>query len=102
VFDTVFTGIQEKSVQTGLTDGLIYLETFSMTWGLTNLAKIAVRRPRSIAYVDAQKNAGNPSYSNSDTDSSLSFFSGHTAFVSAAVATATYLSFVRHPHTYQP
>lgn len=102
VFDTVFTGIQEKSVQTGLTDGLIYLETFSMTWGLTNLAKIAVRRPRPIAYVDAQKNAGNPSYSNSDTDSSLSFFSGHTAFVSAAVATATYLSFVRHPHTYQP
>ena len=102
VFDTVFTGVEQKSVQTGLTDGLIYLETFSMTWGLTNLAKIAVRRPRPIAYVDAAAHKNDPTYSNSDTDSALSFFSGHTAFVSASVATATYLSFVRHPHTLRP
>ena len=102
VFDTVFTGVEQKSVQSGLSDGLMYLETFSMTWGLTNLAKIAVRRPRPIAYVDAQKNASNPNYSNSDTDSALSFFSGHASFVSASVATATYLSFVRHPHSFRP
>ena len=28
--------------------------------------------------------------------------SSHTSFVSASVATATYLSFVRHPHSFRP
>lgn len=102
IFDTVFTGIHDQSVQAGLTDGLIYLETFSMTWGLTNLAKIAVRRPRPIAYTEREQHANDPNWSNSDTDSSLSFFSGHASFVSAAVATATYLAFARAPHTWRP
>ena len=102
VLDTAYTGIKGASLQAGLTDALIYLETFATTWGLTNLAKIAVRRPRPIAYIDRANHANDPSYSNADLDSSLSFFSGHASFVSAAVSTATYLAFVRSPHSLRP
>lgn len=99
LFDTVYTGAKAHSVQAGLTDLLLYAETFTMTQAITNLAKIAVRRPRPRAYIER---ANDPNFSNADTDSSLSFFSGHTSFVAAMASTATYLAFVRAPGTWRP
>ncbi|MEP7125382.1 MAG: phosphatase PAP2 family protein, partial [Byssovorax sp.] len=43
-----------------------------------------------------------PNYSNADSDSSLSFFSGHAATVGAAAGVATYLAFTRSPNGIRP
>lgn len=102
VVDPVITGFREKSVQSGFVDAVIYGEAIAITWGATNLAKLAVRRPRPQAYIDAEAHKGDPTYSNSDTDSSLSFFSGHASMTAAVSATATYLAFVRSSHTARP
>ena len=88
-----------------LADGLLYAESLSMTWAFTGLTKIAVRRPRPRAYkeqerLDAEFGAGSPDIT--ETDSSLSFFSGHAAAVASVSATATYLAFVRSPRTARP
>jgi len=93
--DPILSGVREKSVQTALVDAIIYAEAISFTWGVTNLAKMAVRRPRPQAYIDAEANRGNPNYSNADTDSSLSFFSGHSSITASIAATASYLAFAR-------
>lgn len=100
--DTVYTGAREHSVQAGLTDIFLYAETFTMTQAITNLAKIAVRRPRPRAYIEREAHLNDPNYSNAETDSALSFFSGHTSFVGAIASTATYLAFVRAPGTLRP
>ena len=100
--DPVLSGFRERSVQTGLVDGIMYAESVTLAWGFTNLTKIAVRRPRPLAYIDAEKHRGDPNYSNADTDSSLSFISGHAAVVSAISATATYLAFARSPRSARP
>jgi membrane-associated phospholipid phosphatase len=100
--DPVFSGMREQSVQTGLVDAIMYAETVSLTLALTNIVKMAVRRPRPIAYVEAEANKGDPNYSNSSTDSSLSFFSGHASMTGAIGATATYLAFARSPGTWRP
>ena len=102
VIDPILSGVREQSVQTGLVDGIMYAESVSLTFALTNLAKVAVRRPRPKAYIDAEAHKGDPTYSNADTDSSLSFFSGHAAITAAVGATATYLAFARAPHTWRP
>jgi len=102
LLDPIASGFREKSVQTALIDAIIYAETLTITTGVTNLAKIAVRRPRPVAYVAAQEHANDPSYSNADTDSSLSFFSGHASITAAVTATATYLAFVRSPKSPRP
>jgi undecaprenyl-diphosphatase len=89
-----------------LVDAVIYGESMSIAWGVGDLAKIAVRRPRPIAYIDRNKyiaNGGDPkAYDNTETDSSLSFYSGHTTEVAAVSATATYLMFARYPHDARP
>lgn len=100
--DPILSGVREESVQSGIADGILYLQTAAVTWGVTNLAKIAVRRPRPIAYIDAEAHKNDPSYSNSDTDSSLSFFSGHASIAASLTATATYLAFARSPRTARP
>jgi undecaprenyl-diphosphatase len=102
VIDPVLSGFRESSVQTGLVDGIMYAESLSLTFALTNLVKMAVRRPRPQAYIDAEAHKNDPNYSNSVTDSSLSFFSGHAAEVAAVGATATYLAFARSPHSARP
>jgi undecaprenyl-diphosphatase len=102
VFDPVATGFREQSVQAGFVDAVIYAQTAAVTWGVTNLAKIAVRRPRPVAYAEADLHKGDPNYSNSDTDSSLSFFSGHASFCAALTATATYLAFARSHNAVRP
>jgi len=102
VLDPILSGFREKSARTALVDAILYAETISLTVGVTNLAKIAVRRPRPVAYKDAEAHENDPNYSNADTDSSLSFFSGHASVSAAVTATATYLAFVREPKTARP
>jgi len=103
VVDPILSGVREQSVQTGLADAFMYAEAASFTLAMTNVVKMAVRRPRPIAYIeaDAHKNDDTP-YTNSSTDSALSFFSGHAALTATLGATATYLAFARSPHTARP
>jgi len=95
VVDPILTGFRERSAQAGLVDAIMYAETVSVTMALTNIVKIAVRRPRPIAYAEADAHKGDVNYSNASTDSSLSFFSGHASLTGAIGATATYLAFAR-------
>lgn len=102
VIDTIATGFREGSKQAALIDGIIYAEALAITAGVTNLAKVAVRRPRPTAYIAAATHKNDPTYSNADSDSSLSFFSGHAATVGAATGVATYLAFTRSPSSIRP
>jgi membrane-associated phospholipid phosphatase len=77
----------------GLVDAIMYAESLSITLTVTDITKIAVRRPRPFDYK-------NPNASS--TDSELSFFSGHASTLGAVTGTATYLAFVRSPHTARP
>jgi undecaprenyl-diphosphatase len=102
VIDPIATGFRDDSAKTALVDGVLYAETLTITLAVTNLAKVAVRRPRPRAYTAAQLHKDDPTYSNTDTDSTLSFFSGHTATTGALGATATYLAFARSPNSIRP
>lgn len=102
ILDPVLDGFREHNVQAAFADGVIYAESLTITYGLTNLAKLAVRRPRPSAYLLAEQHRNDPTFSNADTDSTLSFFSGHAAVVAATSATATYLAFARSPHGARP
>jgi membrane-associated phospholipid phosphatase len=102
VADPILTGVREKHVQAALVDGLIYAQAIAVTFGVTNLAKIAVRRPRPAAYIEAEKHKDDPTWSNADTDSALSFFSGHASITATIGATATYLAFARAPNLWRP
>ena len=102
VIDPVLSGFREKSVQAGFVDAVIYAETLSLTFGVTNFVKVAVRRPRPSAYREAEANQNNPNYANTNTDSSLSFFSGHASIVASVGATATYLAFARSKTLLRP
>jgi undecaprenyl-diphosphatase len=102
VLDPILTGIREQNVRSWLVDSVIYLESFTVTSGITNLVKLAVRRPRPQAYIDAEAHKNDPNYSNTATDSALSFFSGHASTTAAMSATATYLAFARSPDSPRP
>ena len=102
ILDPVLSGFREQSLQTGLVDFMLYAETLALTQATTNLVKLAVRRPRPAAYREAELNRDNPDYSNADTDSALSFFSGHAATTASLSATATYLAFTRSPSSWRP
>lgn len=102
VIDPILSGVREQNVQTGLVDAIVYSETVSLTLALTNLVKMAVRRPRPLAYTAAAEHKDDPNWSNTSTDSSLSFFSGHASITGAIGATATYLAFARSPGKLRP
>jgi membrane-associated phospholipid phosphatase len=102
VLDPIWSGVRERSVLAGLIDATIYAEAIAVTSAVTNLTKLAVRRPRPQAYIDAEASRGDPSYANADTDSALSFFSGHASLTASISATATYLAFVRSPDSPRP
>jgi undecaprenyl-diphosphatase len=90
-----------------LVDAMMYAESLSITLAFTDLTKMAVRRPRPIAYEDQasiDKAAGGTGKGLpiTSTNDELSFFSGHSATSAAAAATATYLAFLRSPHTWRP
>jgi undecaprenyl-diphosphatase len=102
IADPIATGYRESSVQSALVDFIIYSEALSVTWGLTNLAKAAVRRPRPTAYILAAQHKDDPNFVISDFDSSASFFSGHSSACATVAAVATYLAFARSPGTARP
>jgi undecaprenyl-diphosphatase len=93
VIDPVLSGVRD-GFDAFLVDAVLYAETIALTEALTDITKIAVRRPRPIDYLNCSQNP--PSCSN-NTDLQLSFFSGHASTVGAISATATYLAFVRDP-----
>lgn len=70
---------------------VMYLESLAMTLVLTDLIKIAVRRPRPEAYA-AVRDTGED---NEGTNSALSFISGHASIAAAVSSTATYMAFAR-------
>jgi len=78
----------------------------AVTWSLTNLAKIAFRRPRPLAYQEQQRLYDEYGPENApniiDTGSALSFFSGHASITASVASAATYLAFARSPHTARP
>jgi undecaprenyl-diphosphatase len=79
-----------------LVDAVVYAETVSITESLTDITKIAVRRPRPIDYVNCPSSTSPTSPScTGNTDLELSFFSGHSSTVAAIGASATYLAFQR-------
>jgi membrane-associated phospholipid phosphatase len=94
--DTLLSGFRD-GWDASLVDGFMYAESASLALTLTDLTKIAVRRPRPIDYINCPlvNGAPNPSADCQSTDLGLSFFSGHAAMVSAIGATATYIAFVR-------
>jgi undecaprenyl-diphosphatase len=90
-----------------LVDALLYAESATVTLTLTDVTKVAVRRPRPRAYaeqtaLDAQYGGPGKGPSISTTDSTLSFFSGHSSISAAVTATATYVAFQRAPGTWRP
>lgn len=105
VLDPILSGFRDGR-DAGLVDAVMYAEAISFSWALTNIAKIGFRRPRPIVYIDRlnaiEKGEDPATLSNTSTDSSLSFFSGHAALTSTIAATATYLAFARAPGTHRP
>jgi membrane-associated phospholipid phosphatase len=97
-------------VDAALVDGMLYAESGSLTLALTDVTKIAVRRPRPLAYTEQaalDKSCPTPNTPNAcpaitGTDTQLSFFSGHAAITASIGATATYLAFERSPHSPRP
>lgn len=103
VVDPVISGFREKSVQTGLVDAMLYAESAALTLAITDMVKLAVRRPRPGAYRDAELHKDDTTtYTNTSTDSALSFFSGHASMTASIGATATYLAFTRSPKSWRP
>ena len=105
VVDPIASGYRDGA-EAGLVDFVLYAEALSLTWAATNVAKLTVRRPRPRAYQEQQRlyemygTENAPSIT--ETDTALSFFSGHTAIVAAVSSTATYLAFSRSPNTVRP
>ena len=104
VVDPVLTGWRD-SPSAGLVDAILYAESLSITSGVTDLTKIAIRRPRPSAYLEQQRLTaayGKNAPDVTGTNSALSFFSGHASTVATIGGTATYLSFARSPGTARP
>lgn len=105
VLDPILSGFRSGK-EAAINDAFMYLEAIAFANGITDIAKVAVRRPRPIAYIERNQfiaNGGDPAlYDNTSTDSALSFFSGHASTVGAIAGTATYLAFARSPHTARP
>ncbi len=102
VLDPILSGVRTGQAEVGMVDAVIYAEAMATTWAVTNLTKMAVRRSRPRAYIDAAANQDDPNYTNETTDSSLSFFSGHAAMTASVASTAKYLAFARSPGTLRP
>jgi undecaprenyl-diphosphatase len=90
--DSVFSGVRD-GWDAALVDAVMYAESLSITLFITDVTKIAVRRPRPIDY-------SNPNLP--DTNQVLSFFSGHASTTAAVAATASYLAFARSPDSPRP
>jgi undecaprenyl-diphosphatase len=101
VLDSVLSGFRDGG-DALLVDAVMYAESISLTETLTDITKIAVRRPRPIDYLNCANSGALPGNCSLNTDYNLSFFSGHSATVASIGATATYLAFVRSPRSPRP
>ena len=105
VVDPIASGYRDGA-GSALVDAVIYAEALSITWAATNMAKLTVRRPRPRAYQEQERlyeiYGMEDAPSITETDTGLSFFSGHTALVATVTSTATYLAFTRSPGTARP
>jgi hypothetical protein len=101
VLDPLLSGFRD-GWDAALVDAVMYAETISITEMLTDITKIAVRRPRPIDYVNCPSGTNLSTSCNSNTDLQLSFFSGHASTVASIGATATYLAFQRSPRSPRP
>ena len=98
VLDPVFSGLRD-GWDAALVDAVMYAESLSLTEAITDMTKIAVRRPRPIDYIHCEHSTEGTC---SSTDVELSFFSGHAAALASITGTATYLAFTRSPHSFRP
>ncbi len=98
VLDPLLSGLRD-GWDAALVDAVMYAETLAITEALTDITKIAVRRPRPIDYINCPTGK---EASCSGTNNQLSFFSGHASTVASIGATATYLAFERSPHSPRP
>jgi membrane-associated phospholipid phosphatase len=96
--DPILSGFRD-GWDAALVDAVMYAESLSLTETLTDITKIAVRRPRPLDYKNCELDT---TTCQQPTDSVLSFWSGHAATVANVSATATYIAFVRAPHSPRP
>jgi membrane-associated phospholipid phosphatase len=101
VLDPILSGFRDGT-DALLVDAFMYAESGSLALTLTDVTKIAVRRPRPIDYINCGSAAQQAGPGCASTDLGLSFFSGHASGVAAIGATATYLAFVRSPRSPRP
>lgn len=99
ILDPLLSGVRD-GWDAGVVDAVMYAESVSLTEVLTDLTKISVRRPRPIDYIQCEQAVTTQACSSTDLE--LSFFSGHAATVAAITGTATYLAFIRSPHSPRP
>jgi membrane-associated phospholipid phosphatase len=98
VLDPILSGARD-GVDAFAVDAIMYAETVSLTEMVTDVTKIAVRRPRPIDYIHCGSTMSQVGSACASTDLGLSFFSGHASTVASIGATATYLAFMRNPHS---
>jgi membrane-associated phospholipid phosphatase len=99
LLDPILSGVRSGR-RAALVDAIMYGESIALTQAFTLATKIGVRRPRPIDYVNC--GGGSTTGGCADTDLQLSFFSGHASTTGAISATATYLAFIRNPHSARP
>lgn len=75
-------------------DAVVLLETYFVNYALTNVVKLAVRRPRPYSY-DDDTTVADPTAN----DARLSFYSGHASAAFAMAAAYGYLFQTRHPRS---
>jgi len=100
VLDPILSGVRD-GWDAALVDAVMYAETLALTETITDMTKIAVRRPRPIDY-NCPTSSSSTAPGCAATDLQLSFFSGHASTVASITATATYLAFERAPDTPRP
>jgi hypothetical protein len=96
ITDSALTGRREGRTH-GWTDFLMYTEAVALNFALADLAKLAVRRARPIAYYEARELGA----VEDRTGRNMSFYSLHAAGTASLSATATYLAFLRNRNPWQ-
>lgn len=95
----IVTGLEHGN-HAGWDDVRLYAESISLTAAITQTVRIMTLRPRPSSYIRARH--GSYDRETAETDSSMSFFSGHVAGVAAVGSTMTYLELLRNPDTARP
>jgi membrane-associated phospholipid phosphatase len=88
--DTTWALFEERSCS-AIAYATLYAESAIIDLAMTDLVKIAVRRPRPSAYRQLRATG----MVEPGTDTALSFYSGHTSLTAALSGTAAYLAFTR-------